>query len=202
MRTITLYRIVSGATFLLFLSSLLVPVVSITVTPSNPDDPIYLQFICVYCQFGNVDSAGGGVVTVLNLTPFDFYNTWVINIILIMISLIPLTAGYPQIGYSFITPKRAVISSWVLVIMGLALRGLLSILLVDKLNYYRRLYPTNQILGDLSWSMGGVTIGAIMAATMGMLGYIMWLYDSDGNVKNAKVKYYEKGYGSESEVEN
>lgn len=197
MRTITLYRSFSLLTFSLFFVALIVPVANIIVTPLNPGDSIYLEFICVYCQYGGTDASGSGTLSIQNLTPFSFYGTWILNVIFILLAMIPVAQGFPELDLKFITAKRAVYTSWILTIAGASMRGLLSLLLKLKVSEYEAKYPSNQVLGELSWSMGGVTIGAILSASTAMIGYILWLYDTDPNIKSAKVPYYKSNYGAE-----
>lgn len=181
MQNITIFRISVFTTFLFFLSALVTPVASIAIDfLSGPDALQSLEFVCVYCQYGSIDNNPDGTALILNLTPFDFYGVWIPFLGLLLLSLVSIFKAFPRFGLSLkVSDRIAVNSLWVLAILGLVVRGLLSILLQVDVNKYKELFPENQIIGELSWAAGALVIGSIMAASSAMIGYIEYLYDME-----------------------
>jgi hypothetical protein len=180
--SLTVYRIFSISVFTLFAISLFIPIAQISINAVSPDSNLFLEFVCVFCQYGNVDSSAGGTMVNLRFTPFDFYYTWIIILFLTALSSISVLKGFPKLKVSNkISGKLAVNSLWLLAILGFILRGLLSLLLEWKLDYYQSKYPDNQVIGELSWSMGAIMIGSILATSTAMIGYIEFLYEPKFN---------------------
>ncbi|MHA2091909.1 MAG: hypothetical protein ACW98K_13730 [Candidatus Kariarchaeaceae archaeon] len=192
MESITVFRIFTLSVFLLFVTSLFIPIAQITINNVAPGSDLYLEFICVFCQYGGVDSTTGESFAILRFTPFDFYFTWIPILAMIGLSSISVFKAFPKLGLANkISDRLAVNSLWLLAIVGLLFRGLLSLMLKWKLDYYESSYPDNQVLGELSWGMGALLIGSILATSTAMIGFIEFLYDpessSEGEPAGSKV---------------
>ena len=181
--SIRFYQISAVSTFLLFASSIFLPVAEITVSLLDPDAAQTLEFICVWCQYGNVDGEANGIFAKLLFTPMYFYSTWLISLFLSIASGIAMLKGFDRLKWSSkISASLAIKLSWIAAVVAILYRGFISLLIVDKTDFVRALYPDNQVIGESGWAVGGIVIGAILAAATAMIGYIEFLYDDTGIV--------------------
>ena len=178
MESIRFYQISSVSTFLLFLSSLFLPIAEITVTLLDPEAAKTLEYICVWCQYGNVDGEASGVYAKLLFTPLYFYSTWLISLFLSIVTGISMLKGFAGFKWSSkLSAKLAINLAWITAVVGILYRGLISLLVIEKTNFVKNLYPENQVIGETGWAVGVIVIGAILAASTAMIGYIEFLYD-------------------------
>ncbi len=176
------------STFLLFLSSIFLPVAEITVSLLDPDAAQTLEFICVWCQYGNVDGEANGILAKLFFTPLYFYGTWVISLFLSITTGIAALKGFDRFKWSNrISANLAIKLSWIAAVVAILYRGLISLLIVEKTEYIRNIFPVNQVIGESGWAVGGIVIGAILAAATAMIGYIEFLYDDSAPIQPENI---------------
>jgi len=186
MKNFTLFRISSAITFFFLLVALFTPLASIAIDLSqNPEGVQSLDFVCVFCQYGDGATPAGAMIFMF--TPLDFFSLWIPILGLLGISLIPLLKSFPNLAIAEkISDKLAVNSLWLVAILSITIRGIISLLVPILKNKFQTMFPENLILSELSWGSAALVFATISAITAAMFGFIEFQYDlettSDTNI--------------------
>ncbi|MHA2502310.1 MAG: hypothetical protein ACXAE3_05535 [Candidatus Kariarchaeaceae archaeon] len=179
MENLTLFRGAVFITFAFLLAALVTPIATIAIDLTISSNALeVLEFVCVWCQYGATDNNPNGTAMILNITSIDFFMMWIPILGLFALSAIPLTKAFPNSkwGQRF-SDSFAINMLWVIAGLSMAIRGLLTLLIIRMENDYKSLFPDNFVKGELGWGAALLIFAAIASASAAMFGFIEFQYE-------------------------